>query len=102
MPTDRPDIAAQLLKGQRRQTRAIVAIFLALAVLGGYVWWQEQQTRKTLCKFRGELVSTNQQSIDFLKKNPHGIAGITAASIQVGIDNRQRTIDSLSSLRCPS
>lgn len=102
MPTDRPDIAEQLLRGQRRQTRAIVLVFLALALLGGYVWRQEQQTRKTLCAFRGELVATNQQSIDFLRTNPKGIAGITAASIQVGIDNRQRTIDSLSSLHCPS
>lgn len=102
MPTEHPDIAEQLLKGQRRQTRAIIFVFLVLIAGGIYVWLQEARTHDALCTFRGELVVTNQQSRDFLRTHPHGIAGITAASIQVGIDNRQRTIDSLSSLNCPS
>lgn len=96
------DVAAQLLKGQRRQTIAMVIIYLALGLGGLYVWAQTSTIHSTLCTFRGELVNTNQQSRDFLRTHPHGIAGVTAASIQVGIDNRQRTIDSLGSLHCPS
>lgn len=96
------DIAEQLLRGQKRQTRTMVVFFVALALLGVYVYEQQANIHSALCTFRSELVSTNQQSRDFLRTHPKGIAGVTAASIQLGIDNRQRTIDSLSSLHCPS
>lgn len=96
------DVGQKLLRGQRRQTWAMAVCFAALAALCLYVLVQNAHIHTALCTFQGELVATNQQSRAFLKTYPHGIAGITAASIQVGIDNRQRTIDSLSSLHCSS
>lgn len=94
------DIGDRLLRGQRRQTVAICVVFVALIGIVFYVWVREGQTRDSLCTLRGDLVQRVDDSRAFLASHPHGIPGVSAASIQVGIDNQQRTIDALSGLHC--
>lgn len=60
-----------------------------------------QLTNDALCALRGDLEVRVKGSTDFLVKHPTGIAGITAAQIQEGIKNQERTIAALSILDCP-
>lgn len=100
MSTDHPDIAEQLLRGQRRQTRAIVLVFLALVLLGGYVWRQQARTNKALCTLQADLVQRVQSETDFITKHPHGIPGVSVASIRASITGQERTIQALAPLQC--
>lgn len=100
MPTDKPDIAEQLLRGQRRQTRAIVVVFLALALLGGWVWLQQARTHNALCTLQADLVQRVQNETDFITKHPYGIPGVSTASIRASINGQERTIQALAPLQC--
>jgi hypothetical protein len=57
-------------------------------------------THRALCTLRGDLVQRVTDTAKFLATHPDGIAGISAAAIQQSLDNQQRTIDSLDSLKC--
>lgn len=98
MPGD--DIGAKLLRGQRRQTRAMVAFFVALGLLGVYVWRQEAKTHTALCTLQADLAQRVQSSNDFLATHPHGIPGVSAASIRASITGQERTIKALEPLQC--
>lgn len=100
MPDEHPDIAAQLLRGLRRQTYAMVLLYLIVACAIGYVWWQENRTHTALCTLRGDLAQRVLASQDFLAKHPHGLDGISAASLQQSIAGQERTIQALFALHC--
>lgn len=58
------------------------------------------ETRDSLCAFKFNLQTTQRDAKDFLVENPDGIPGISAATIEQGIANRQNTLDSLQTLSC--
>jgi uncharacterized protein (DUF1786 family) len=95
----------------RRLVRATIVLYLALGLVGGYAYIQAvqgraeleaatEQTTTALCTLRADLERRVEVSREFLEKNPDGIPGITAETIQQGIDNQQRTIGALASLNC--
>lgn len=57
-------------------------------------------TNAALCTLRSDLEQRIDDSRQFLEDHPNGIPGISAADIQQGITNQQRTIDALSTLEC--
>lgn len=97
---DRPDIAAQLLRGQRRQLRAMLVCFLGLAALTLYVLVQQSRTHDALCSLQADLVHRVQAETDFLAKNPNGIPGVSPASLRATISGQERTIKALEPLQC--
>lgn len=58
------------------------------------------QATTALCALRTDVQLRVQQSADFLKRNPHGIPGISAAQIASTIDSQTRTIKALAVLDC--
>lgn len=97
MPDDHPDIAAQLLRGLRRQTYAMVVLYLIVFGALGYVWRQENRTHDALCTLRGDLAQRVLASQDFLAKHPHSPFG---PAVRVSIAGQERTIHALSALHC--
>jgi hypothetical protein len=87
------------------------ALTIWIIIFSVAVGWQVAQNRNrindlrrtetALCNLRTDLVRRNETSRQFLKENPQGIPGITAAAIKTSIKNSERTIKSLSNLRCP-
>jgi predicted PurR-regulated permease PerM len=96
-------------RGLRRLVIATVAIYLALAALGAFVWVQQVRiaresasTTTALCVLRADLEARIKNSQAFLKENPNGIPGISAKLIRDGIKNQQSTVSALSGLKCGS
>lgn len=85
---------------------ATISIFLALVVLAvGFVkvvhlTRDGKQAHDAICALKGDLAQRINQGRDFLKTHPKGILGIPAATIKEGIDNQQRTLDSLGVVKC--
>lgn len=109
--TDTTDIAAQIKGALRRLVFATVIIYAVLAGLIAFVAVNEAarrdelsrvalSTNHALCVLRSDLEQRVADSAQFLLDHPNGFGGISAATIQQGIDNQQRTIDALSDLRC--
>jgi hypothetical protein len=97
---DRESIIEPIRKTQRRQTRAMVASFVLIALLGGYVAKGATETVDSLCALRTDLEVQVQASEDFLRDHPKGIPGITPGTIQLGIERQRHTITALSPLSC--
>lgn len=91
------EVADQLRK---RLLILTVAVGLLLAVVGVgafVVLRQGQLAHNALCSFRADLVTRIAQGQDFLDHHPEGFKGISAAQIQVQLDNQRRTVASLDS-----
>jgi hypothetical protein len=100
------------LQGQLRiLIRATVALYLGLALVFGYAFVQAErnrmdletaaeQTSAALCALRADLERRVATSENFLERNPDGIPGISAKTIQDGIDNTERSIEALAGLDC--
>lgn len=58
------------------------------------------QTHDTLCAFKRDLEVRYDNGAKFLKENPEGIPGISAAEIQRSLSNQKSTLESLSNLDC--
>jgi hypothetical protein len=95
----------------KRLTRATVALYLVLAVLGAYAYINAShqrnevarvalETNNALCTLRGDLAQRIASARRFLGNNPEGIPGLPAKSIRESIQNQERTIDALSNLDC--
>lgn len=99
------DIAADIKRSLRYLTRATVGLALVLIAVSGYGLYalKAQNDRNTgaLCALRQDLERRVASSQEFLAQNPHGIPGITAASLQQSISGQQRSIVALSGLHCP-
>lgn len=114
-----PAVAAEIKRSLR--TLVIATVVLYVALVGVVVWTYIDSanrrdsiaevavdTKKNLFTINEALCAIRHDSqVDvaagkaFLKKNPEGIPGISAALIQEGIDNSQATVDSLDILKCP-
>lgn len=86
-------------------TGAIGYLILTLGVvLGLYLNYQTaekgEEAQTALCVFKADLETRVDASRKFLLENPDGIPGISAGVIRNGIDNQQKTIDSLDLLDC--
>jgi hypothetical protein len=90
---------------------ATVGLYLALALVGTYVYVDgvhrredleeiAVQTNDALCALRVDLEARVAASEQFLEDNPNGIPGLPAAVIRTGITNQQRTIEALGDLEC--
>jgi hypothetical protein len=105
------DIGRSIRRSLHLLTYATALLYVVVLVLLG-VGWQDshnkaadlqletERTNSALCTFRADLEQRVHSSRAFLVAHPHGILGISAATIQSGIDNQQRTIDALASLDC--
>lgn len=105
-----PDPAA-IIQPINSTLRWLVIATVALAIaLGGIAVWtyieagkshdSARNNRAALCALRGDLEKRVETSKAFLRENPKGIPGISAATIQQGINNQESTIDALSDLSC--
>lgn len=112
------EIAAELKRALRHLQ--IVTVVLFLAILGAASWYAVDSSRararlhadqartaqaqaitnSALCALRSGLEKRVKASEEFLRTHPHGIAGISAASIQADIDGQNDTVASLSILAC--
>lgn len=91
--------AKRLLKVMVVSNVMAIAAVIALAV---YVFLQLQHTNTSLCSFRGDLEQRVDQTQKFLDDHPgpEPFPGITRATLQTGLTNQRRTIESLSDLNC--
>jgi hypothetical protein len=101
----------RLLRSFRRLAAATIALYVVLLTMGGvgllYAARQrvhlEQvatSTNAALCALQKDLQVRVTTAEDFLEKFPHGIPGITAATLRASIHNQQSTLDALSILDC--
>lgn len=104
-------IAIWLVQPARRAYVAVIFLMLIVAATLGF--WRvsvvtdqvnanQQANTEALCALRADLQARVNSSTDFLAKHPHGVSGISAATIQASIDNELRTIHALSPLVCPA
>jgi hypothetical protein len=95
----------------KRLTRATVALYLVLAVLGGYAYITATrqrneiarvalETNNALCTLRGDLEQRVATTKKFLAHNPEGLPGLPAKVLRTSIANQESTIDALSNLNC--
>jgi hypothetical protein len=69
--------------------------------LGGQISANQRSDTQALCAFRDDLHSRAQSAQDFLKHHPHGIPGISPATIRASVTGEQRTVRALHPLQCP-
>jgi hypothetical protein len=69
--------------------------------LGDRIGRNQQSDTQALCAFRDDLHSRAQSAQDFLKRHPHGIPGISPATIRASVTGEQHTVRALSPLKCP-
>lgn len=81
--------------------RYALAAYLILAAgnVTGLVWQYmlANDTRTSLCAFKGDLERRVEAGEEFLKEHPQGIPGISAATIQNSLSNQRMTIAALES-----
>lgn len=77
-----------------------VVLFLCGAAIAGYVYVQSNMNRQALCALRGNLESQVKTSEAFLAENPHGIPGISPATLRASTQNQERAIDALGIISC--
>jgi uncharacterized protein HemX len=103
---------SELQAAMRRLTVATVMLYVmavGIAVGGGYfaqvqrdqLKRETHRTTTALCALRGDLERRVEDSRRFLEENPHGIPGVTAASVRLSIQNQEKTIGTLSIVECP-
>lgn len=83
----------------------VIATVVLYAIIGATVIWTwngSDNNRQALCALRLDLERRVESSKTFLRDHPEGIAGISAKTIQDGIDNQERTIAALGGLDCGS
>lgn len=99
----------EILRELRRQRIAIITLAVAL-IAGGLVGYLDLSgkaadaalNREALCALRADLQANVDQSKDFLIEHPGGFADVPAAEIQKAIDDKERTIETLAPLPCPT
>lgn len=61
----------------------------------------ELQLNRTLCAQSADLRAQIATTNEFLAKNPHGIPGISAATIRVNLERQKRFAATFAGLKCP-
>jgi hypothetical protein len=69
--------------------------------LAGQISTNQQGDTQALCAFRDDLRNRSQSAQNFLKHHPHGIPGISPATIRASVTGEQHTVRALSPLKCP-
>lgn len=77
-----------------------IVLFLCGAAVAGYVYMQANTDRQALCALRGNLEGQVTASEAFLRENPHGIPGISPATLRASTQNQERAIDALGIVSC--
>jgi hypothetical protein len=95
-----PNIGEQIKRRLNQLLVATVVLYVAVIVVAVLAWRQSSGDHEALCAFKGGLQNQVSASNDFLNKHPTGVGGISAGDIRLGMKRQQRTIDSLSSLKC--
>jgi hypothetical protein len=88
-------------------------IVFSISVMGVLVWQSMRvgqtasdlegvatETHDALCAFKTDLQKRYAAGTKFLKENPEGIPGISAAQIKQSLSNQESTLDSLEPLDC--
>ncbi len=90
-----------------RLHRFFVRILVIFALLGltvsatvYYVYTSSETNKEALCAIRHDAERRVFLGEQFLKEHPNGIAGISANSLRVSLNNSKETVESLSSLNC--
>lgn len=73
---------------------------VSVFILGGRVASNQSRETQALCAFRDDVQRRMDETSAFLRAHPHGIPGITAATLRAGVDNERHTIRALSPLDC--
>lgn len=92
--------AATIRKSLFKLMLATAVLYVALLGIVAYVYLDGKTTNNALCSLRADLVTRVTSSIEFLKRNPEGIRGISDEDILESISGQQRTIIALSNLDC--
>jgi Na+/H+ antiporter NhaA len=95
-----PNIGEQIKRRLNQVLVATVALYIVVIVVAWLAWRQSSGDHAALCAFKGGLENQVSASDAFLKKHPTGVGGISAGDIRLGMKRQQRTIDSLSNLKC--
>lgn len=105
------DIAAEIKRSLKSLTVSIAVLFVLVACLavGGFlqnrsvvnsVSSEANRATAALCTLRHNINDRIITSQEFLIKHPRGFAGITAATIQTGIDRDKKAYVALANLKC--
>lgn len=79
----------------------LLVIIVLLVRLSVTVAANQAADTNALCALRGDLRTRVNSTTEFLKGHPHGIPGISAATLRSGIVNEQHTITALAPISCP-
>lgn len=114
-----PKTAAEIKSGLRILVVSTIVLYVALVGIVIWVYFDSANRRdsiadvavttkdnlltinEALCAVRHDEQVSVASGKAFLKKNPEGIPGISAAQIQQSIDDSQATVDRLDILKCP-
>lgn len=98
------DVAAVLLRGLRNLRIATVVLYCVVVLGGGgllfYTANRASQSTSALCALRSDEQRRVATATTFLTEHPHGIPGVSPASIATTIDSQTRTIKALAVLHC--
>lgn len=102
MSPDRNDVAATLFKRLNILIGTTIVLFLALLIMGLYVYNFSRDNTKALCATKQEAERRVSETEKFIKENPNGIPGISPAVLQRSLDSAKSTVQSLSYVSCPA
>lgn len=106
------DTAVSIKRSLFRLMVATVVMYLALALMGGWVYYESRQNdiriaavaktnAESLCEVRRNEQRRLVVAKDFLRENPDGTPGISRAIVEGSIKNHNRMIFALRKLDCP-
>lgn len=82
-----------------------VVVFTALTFYGlrenRHLGVQGREAHDAICTFRADLARRIDETRDFLKAHPDGLAGISAADLERSIAGQESTLRSLTIRNCP-
>lgn len=93
--------AKELRKILRIQTWCIVILSIVLLAVAGYAYNQGRKNTRALCAIRANAENRLEQTQQFLRDHPNGIAGISVADLQRSLNAYTATIRSLDDVDCP-
>jgi hypothetical protein len=70
--------------------------------LGDRIGTNQRSDTQALCAFRDDVAHRKRSTENLLQRHPHGIPGISVATLQASIDSEKHTTKALSPLKCPS
>jgi len=103
---DLSDPALHTAKELRRTLRLLIGLTVVLYVflvgIGGYTYFQGQRNTRALCTIRNNAQDRVDQTTDFLRSHPTGIAGISVSDLRRSIESSRATVRALDDVNCPA